>query len=161
MHLQDDSEAPVSTGPEEADTHFPTEPFKGLRVSQCCLPCPTAPRGRAHSAPLRTAPEPQAQESQSARGGWGPCSCARQDGWPSWGGREESPETPGLCCARQDIWPTRGGREEGPETPGLWEVDTSWQAVRKDFSIIRVLWPAKASRLAASTSLRPSPSVRV
>ncbi|CAM9396108.1 unnamed protein product, partial [Rangifer tarandus platyrhynchus] len=33
LHLQDDSEAPVSTGPEEADIHFPTEPFMGLRVS--------------------------------------------------------------------------------------------------------------------------------
>lgn len=95
LHVQM-TQKPLSTGAEEANTHFPTEPFTGLRASQCCLPCPTAPRGCAHSASLRTAPEPQAQESQSARCGWGPCSCARQDGWPSSGGREESPETSGL-----------------------------------------------------------------
>ena len=40
LHVQM-TQKPLSTGAEEANTHFPTEPFTGLRASQCCLPCPT------------------------------------------------------------------------------------------------------------------------
>lgn len=75
----DGSEAPFPQVQRKPAPHFHRALHPGLAEGLSVLPALSlAPGGRWY---FRTTPEPQAQESQSAR-------CAqRQDGCPSWGGR--------------------------------------------------------------------------